>query len=407
MSEQAFWLTNVRLESGYRYDGDRIQATETELCHLWLEDGRIRKIQKAEEAVPARMGVRDAGGALALPAFVEMHAHLDKTLLGEPWKPLRKAGSLLERLEAEKSVQAEAKLPTADRAEQLLARLQASGVTRIRTHADLYPEAGLRYFEAVQQVLETYRGRLASEIVAFPQHGLLRSDASELVKEALRQGARYVGGVDPAGVDGKIEASLQRMVELAVEFGAGIDLHLHDPGHLGTYTLQRLAALTEEAGLQGKVWVSHAYALGDIPEPEAERLAEQLSQAGIGIITSVPISRRMPPVPLLHRKGVRVSVGSDNVFDAWSPFGSGDLLERAGLLAQRFGRQTERALAETLGFVTGGVTPLDAAGNRQWPQEGDEASLVLLRASCSAEAVARRSPREAVLYKGRLAAGSL
>ena len=51
------------------------------------------------------------------------------------------------------------------------------------------------------------------------------------------------------------------MVELAVEGNAGIDLHLHDPDQLGTFTMKRLAQLTKEAGLQGKVAISHAFGL--------------------------------------------------------------------------------------------------------------------------------------------------
>ena len=40
-------------------------------------------------------------------------------------------------------------------------------------------------------------------------------------------------------------------------------------------------------------------------------------------------------------------------------------------------------------------------------KSGDAASLVLIDASCSAEAVARRSERKAVFYKGNIVSGSL
>ena len=36
----------------------------------------------------------------------------------------------------------------------------------------------------------------------------------------------------------------------------------------------------------------------------------------------------MPPLKLLHDHGVEVFGGSDNIRDAWSPFGNGDMLER-------------------------------------------------------------------------------
>ena len=39
-----YWLNNVMLESGYTYEEERISQTETELCSLLIEDGRIKKL---------------------------------------------------------------------------------------------------------------------------------------------------------------------------------------------------------------------------------------------------------------------------------------------------------------------------------------------------------------------------
>ena len=111
---------------------------------------------------------------------------------------------------------------TQQRAEKLLSRYVQFGVTHVRTHVDLYPEVGLKNLEEVQKALQNFEGKLSYEIVAFPQHGLLRTKATNLIREALRFGAGFVGGVDPATVDGDIEASLQQMVELAVEGNAGL-----------------------------------------------------------------------------------------------------------------------------------------------------------------------------------------
>jgi len=51
--------------------------------------------------------------------------------------------------------------------------------------------------------------------------------------------------------------------------------------------------------------------------------------------------------------------------------------------------------------------PLDDKGKQVWPVKGDDASFVLVDASCSAEAVARISPRQASFHKGNLASGSV
>jgi cytosine/adenosine deaminase-related metal-dependent hydrolase len=50
---------------------------------------------------------------------------------------------------------------------------------------------------------------------------------------------------------------------------------------------------------------------------------------------------------------------------------------------------------------------LDKDGKQVWPKPGDDADMVLVNATCSAETVARRSKRQAVFYKGNLVSGSL
>jgi len=405
----AFWLTNVRLESGYHHDNGVVTGTETECCHILIENGKITEIVSADTVLERTLPKRDANQLLALPSFIEKHCHLDKTLIGEPWRAVIPVQSIVERCEIEKQVLPTLPTTTRERAEQLLEMMLQAGSTHIRTHVDIYPEVGLGNLEAVREALAAFDGKLSCEIVAFPQHGLLRTKSQELVRAALREGATLVGGVDPATVDGDIERSLAQMMELAVEADAGVDLHLHDPDYLGIFTMKRLAAMTKEAGWQGRVAISHAFGLGGIPLEQASEMAEMLAEAGISIITSVPIrmGTDIPPVGLLHEKGVEVAVGCDNIFDSWSPFGNGDILERASRLAERFRWMDERSLAQTLGFVTGGKTPLNRAGTRVWPMVGDEASIVLVDASCSAEAIARRAKRPAVMFKGRFVSGEL
>ncbi|SDM73306.1 Cytosine/adenosine deaminase [Fictibacillus solisalsi] len=402
-----FWITNARLETGYQFENGVISGTKTECFHLLIKGQKIARIVPSAETITDDLPKRDAKQKLVLPSFIEKHCHLDKTMLGDRWRPVTAVNSIFERLEIEKEVLPTLETTTKERAEKLLERYLISGVTHVRTHVDIYPEVGLKNLEEVKQALQTFEGKLSYEIVAFPQHGLLRTNTKDLVREALSKGANFVGGVDPATVDGDIEASLQKMVELAVEGNAGIDLHLHDPDHLGIFTMKRLAQLTKEAGLQGKVAISHAFGLGDIPLSQAEEIAELLADAGITIISSIPIDRRFPPISLLHEKGVLVAVGCDNIFDVWSPFGNGDVLERAGRLAEISGWVDEQSLAQTLSFITDGKTPLNSKGEQVWPKAGDEASIVVVEASCSAEAIARRAKRIATMFKGKIVSGSI
>lgn len=407
MGNSVYWLTNVRLETGYHYEHDTVTGTKTERFHVRIENGKIIEIVTADRPLETSLPKRDAKSYLMLPSFRDMHIHIDKTYYGGPWKaPTIATKGIITRLEEEEKLLPRL-LPVAEeRAKKLLDLVLSAGTTHIRTHCNVDPFIGLKNLEAVLRAVEAYKNKVSVEIVAFPQHGLLRSHSISLVREALRSGASLVGGVDPASIDENIEKSLQTVMELAVEANANIDLHIHDPGHLGIFTFKRLAALTEEAGWQGRVTISHALAFADISLKEAGEVAELLAHQRISITSSVPI-RKTIPIPLLHEKRVEVSLGDDSITDHWSPFGKGDSLEKAGTLAERFGLSNERSLGQTLGYITGGITPLNKNGERLWPNIGDDADLVLVDASCSAEAVARRAERKAVIFKGNVVSREL
>src|SRR5690606_18203345 len=79
-------MKNVRLETGFEYEGDEVSATKTELFTLTIENGKITKIEANQNSVDGF----DAKGKLLLPAFKDMHIHLDKTYYGDKWKAVSK-----------------------------------------------------------------------------------------------------------------------------------------------------------------------------------------------------------------------------------------------------------------------------------------------------------------------------
>ncbi|MDQ0245223.1 cytosine/adenosine deaminase-related metal-dependent hydrolase [Bacillus fengqiuensis] len=398
------WIKNVRLETGYEYEEGEIAGTKTELYDLLLSEGKIEQIKPASEKRSFDTNALDGKGMLILPAFEEKHIHLDKTYFGGEWKAPT-IGNRFKRVREEQKLLPQLREVAQERAEKILTLLGENGAVKVRTHCNIEPVSELYNLEATKRALENYADKISGEIVAFPQHGLLRSNSVGLMKEAMRNGAHLVGGVDPATFDEDIEKSLHAMVDIAIQFDAGIDLHLHDRGHLGTYTMKRLAALGKEAGLEGKITISHGYALGDIPEEELAEMIHLFQEMKMDLTSAVPIDLPGPPIPLLYENGIQVSLGNDSITDHWFPIGTGDMLEKARRLAERFNWISERLLAKSLTFVTGGKLSLDDEGNQLWPKIGDEASFVLVNASCSAEAVARGVTNRMVFYKGKQAFG--
>ena len=405
MGNSILWIKNVRLETGYKQlENDTVETT-TDLFSIKVVDGKISDIISAKEAIEGEC--IDAKELLAVPTMKEMHNHLDKTYLSLDWKACRPVKNLSQRLQYEAEELVELADTTKHRASKMIELLLSRGTTHIRTHVNIDPYIGLKNLEGVREALESYQDRLTYEIVAFPQHGLLRENVPQLMKEAMRSGAHLVGGLDPAGIDKNIEKSLFEVMSMAEEFNADIDIHLHDGGHVGWYTIDKLIEMTEEAKWHNRVAVSHAFSLGDISTAQSSQMAERLSEVGISIMSTVPIRNVIPPIDLLNDKGVNVYFGCDGFYDSWSPLGTGDLVEKVTRFCEITGKSDELSLGQSLKFATGGVNILSKDGNVQWPKVGDEASMVLVNASCAAELVARKPKREAVIFKGKVVAGEI
>ncbi|MCS0655752.1 amidohydrolase family protein [Cytobacillus firmus] len=395
----AQWITNVRLETGFISENEQITGTSTEICHLKIEDGKIAEISQL--APDSNENQIDAKQKLLLPSLRDMHIHIDKTYYGGPWKACTPiTNGIFTRLEEEKELLPKL-LPTAqERAEKMIELYLTNGHTHIRTHCNVDPVIGLKNLEATVNALKKYEDVLTYDIVAFPQHGLLRSGSVQLIRDAMKNGATLVGGVDPATVDRNIEKSLHTIFEIAAEHNKGVDIHLHDPNSLGAFTFERMADYTKEAGMAGRATISHGIALADLSGDALAEMAAILKEQEIDVTTTIPINRTTIPVPALDRYGIPVSVGHDSITDHWSPFGTGNTIQKLGTLAERFRMIDEYSLSSVLKFATGGITPLNKAGERVWPKVGDDATMMLVDAACSAEAIARRAPVEALFFKG-------
>ena len=276
-----------------------------------IRAGRIVSIGDA--APSAGEGVLVEGhGHLALPGFVDGHAHLDKTTWGLPWRPHSATPGLAGLIENERSGRRTLP-PVATRAAALLAEYSANGTTVIRTHVDVDVDAGLTSIEGVLEAAAEFADRIDVQVVAFPQSGLLVAPGTaDLLDAAIRAGASVVGGIDPAQFDGDAVAHLDCIFGIADRHGCGIDVHLHDRGSLGRWELGLVIERTRALGLQGKVTLSHAFCLCD-GDAAVAPLIEQLGEHRIGLATVAPGNVDPLPLDLIDEYGSR-SVSGRTVF---------------------------------------------------------------------------------------------
>jgi len=396
-----YTLKNVRLETGFEYENEEVTGTKTDLFSIEIEDGKIKTVKANDPSLKAI----DAKGYLMLPAFRDMHIHLDKTLYGLPWQALSpKRRTVKDMIAYEQEIIPELLKTSVSRAEQLISLQQHYGTHFARTHFNIDPTSGLKSLEHLEQALENKKDSFKAELVAFPQHGVYYTESAPLMKAAAQlKSVAFIGGLDPLSIDGSIEKVMDFTVQLALDHHKGIDIHLHEAGESGMKTINYLIdKAIENPELQGKTFVSHAFALAHLSPKETEQIAERLAAGKVGIASSVPFKGTVMPIPTLKKYGVNVLIGNDNVQDYWSTFGSGSMLQKANLIAELYGYATEFALSRALQFATQSILPLDEKGQQQWPKAGDEAAIVLTEASCSAEAVSRMSEIKALMNDGNL-----
>lgn len=382
-------LKNARSDDGRRID-------------IVIDKGRIARVDKPGSV--ANKNIIDVASDLVLPSLVDGHIHLDKTLFGLPWISHVPGATVQERVAAERVTRRRHLDGMADRARRLVEKLIGSGTGWLRCHIDIDEEVGIGNLESLLELRERVNDLINIQFVAFPQSGVVsNAGVAEHMRDALEAGADVVGGLDPAGFDGDIEGQLDIVFGLAERFDKRIDIHLHDPGELGAYELRRIAERTIAAGMQGRVAVSHAFALGEVTATVFAVTSESLARADVAIMTNGPGTHSIPPIRRLTADGVRIFAGSDNIRDAWSPYGTGDMLDRVRLIGYRAGMAADEDLRLAFDLATDnarrviGADPMALA-------PGSPADLMVVAAEHVPEAVVSNPPRRLVLKAGRVVA---
>ncbi|VXB96426.1 MULTISPECIES: amidohydrolase [Chryseobacterium] len=393
-------LKNVRLETGFEYEEGEVISTKTDLFLVETENGKITKIAPNDPKAKAV----DAKGFLMLPAFKDMHIHLDKTFYGDKWQAVRKRkGGVKGMIALEEQIMPEILKNSIYKAEKMIELIQSKGTVFARSHVNIEPTSKLDSLKNLQKALDNKKKSFGAEIVAFPQHGVFYKNSVPYLKEAAQMNIDFIGGVDPYTIDGAIEKTIDFTVQLALDHQKGIDIHLHETGESGLKTVEYLIdKVNENPSLKGKTFFSHCFILGKLDKIKQEEIAEKLGNAQVGIASTIPIGNLIMPLPTLQKYNVTVYTGNDSIIDHWNTYGTGSVLEKANLYAQLYGQSTEFLLSRSLKLATANLTPLDDKGVQQWPKTGDDADFVLLNASCSAEAVSRISNVESLIYRGNV-----
>jgi cytosine deaminase len=380
------------------------------LVDLGTLEGRIAEIGSLTGR-PSHRAV-DCGGLVLTAGLVDAHIHLDKAFLSE--RAPSTEGTVTEALR----VTAEAKRRfTVDdiraRARRVLDQAVRAGTTAMRSHVEIDPIVGLKGLEALTELKREYARAIDLQLCAFAQEGILQSPGTEaLLERALSSGADLIGGCPYNDTDA--HAQIDIVFRLAREFDVDVDFHIDffdEPEHMDVLYVAEQAV---RFGWQGRVAVGHASELAGLSHDAFHRAALTLKEAGVGVIIlpatdlylmgrkdARHVRRGLAPAKRLLTAGVTVAVATNNILNAFTPMGTGDLALMGYLMTAAAHMGTEGDVTDILAMLTAHparILRLPDYGLHV----GARADLVLWETERPAEVVTTMAPRRLVVKAGRL-----
>lgn len=277
------------------------------------------------------------------------------------------------------------------------------GVTHIRAFADVDSKAKLEGVKALLKAKEEFKDVVELQVVAFPQDGVEREpEAFDLVREAIKMGADVVGGIPWIELTEKEEdLHIEKMFTIALEFDKDISMLVDDAGDPTLKTIEKLAVKTIENKYFGRVIAHHSRAMSMYPMPYLMKLIALLKKGGVSIVTDPHTGPLHVPVRELLNEGVLLSLGQDDITDAYYPYGRNNMLEVAFLASHILWMTTRSDMEVLYDMIT--VNPAKAMNLKDYGLEiNKEANLVVLNAPNILEALRYHEKPLYVISHGKL-----
>ncbi len=330
------------------------------LMDIGISAGRIAAIAPG---LVAEAETIDAAGRFVCAGLIESHIHLDKACIFDRTAP--EPGRLADSIRRTSMVKHGFTVEDVHaRASRVLSRAIAQGTTRMRTHVELDPIVGLRGLEGVRRAIADHAWGIDVEISVFAEEGLTNNPGTdELLVAALDSGIRVIGGAP--GSDTDRPGQLLRVFELARRYDTDIDLHIDFGNVPDDMDLDLVCRLTERDRMGGRVTVAHVTKLTTHDIDSQRRIARRLAETGI-TLSVLPatdvflmgrdqtdnIRRGVVNANMLLEEGANATLGSNNILNAFTPFGDCSLVRIANMYAHIAQVSTDTDIAACFDMLT-------------------------------------------------------
>lgn len=325
VSEKPLRLTGVSLPGRPgRYD-------------LVVADGRIADL------VPSR----ETDGGVVTPLFADAHVHLDKT-------------HTIARIGAEANARIEClfdaiALMEQDRANWTAADIRAraglaleaayrQGVGAMRTHIDWVTPEVPEAWPVLVELRKEWKDRIDLQLAALI-HGDIVPEAGAAVAARVKQDGGVLGAFFYRNAD--IAAKVEAMFALARAHDLDLDFHVDEGLDAEADGLSLIIEAARRHGMAGRVLCGHACSLTLRSADELRRILAAGAEAGVALVLlpttnlylqdrangRTPRLRGIAPLKEAREAGMAVMLASDNVRDAFYPYGDYDPLSVLRLAA--------------------------------------------------------------------------
>jgi cytosine/creatinine deaminase len=387
----------------------RIKDNE-ELKDIAIKDGKIAAIENNIEGSAERE--IDGEGRVLIPGLIESHIHLDKALIAN--RLPNKSGTLAEAIQVTGKLKPTfTKEDVEERARKALMMLIKNGTTHIRTHSEFDPSQGFTGFETVMKLKKEFKHLVDIQVVAFPQEGIFKAlGTEEMMYKAMDMGADVVGGI-PYN-DSPAKEHIDLVFEIAKKYDKPIDFHQDFKDDADGITIEYICEKTIKEGFEGRVSVGHLTALGALPKEKLIPIIELMSRAKMNVM-SLPatdlhlggrkdeynVRRAVTPVRALRDGGVNMCLATNNIRNAFTPYGNGDLMQIAMLSIPVSHLGGADDLPTVLPMITS--NPAKALGLKDYGLEvGKNADMVLLDTKVVNDAIIDIPDRLYVIKNGKI-----
>ena len=386
----------------------KTRSARDKLVNIAIKDGKIQSI--GDNITEDAISTIDAQGKLVTESFVNGHLHLCKVYtlkkVGQEALVTYQGGGMGKAMTA---IDLASKVKEQYDEKWIIENVRTAlklaikyGNTHIRALADTDTKAKLEGVKALLRAKEEFKDSVELQIVAFPQDGIVKDPGAEsYVRQAMALGADVVGGIPWIEyTDAHCQKHIDAMFDLATEFDKDVSMLIDDAGDAGLRTLEMLAVKTIKEGWEGRVLVHHARAMQLYPEPYFEKILALLKQARIGVVSDPQTGPLHARVRDLYDYGIAVSLGQDDISDAYYPYGRNNMLEVAFLASHLLWMTTYAEMEILYDLITTHAARAMAIEDFDM-QAGNRANLVVLDAEEVCEALTYHAAPLHVIKDGK------